>query len=528
MPNHIYKFSEFEAFYDFFKPLTPFGKLAKEKRIIFNDIKALDKEYLLINEFISGARKDKILFDRIENQLQEIPLLNFDSNCCFEISDIFLLKKFLSRSKAVFNLLPKQLKDSLKIKWTSDELLSLLIKGGKGDTFYISDSYSGKLKKLRNEILKINGELNKIKRAKLKELSKNGLDFSLRDFLLIDAASADKHYKNKDLFIEAYDSENIIVKPVFGERFLKLSAEKEILNRKEKSAEYEIIKNIASLAKKNLKALTGYAGFIERTDILIAKARLSAKFDMVRPTLTKSAGIIFRKARFIPLGLKLKEMKLKYTPLSVSFSKRINSIRGSNMGGKTVVLKTAAFFQILAQMGFFVPAEYYQTQVFKKISFAGNLSDEDADGLSNFGLEMRSFIESSDLTEKSLIFMDEFAKTTNSSEATALLSAIMETFSKNPNAFLFVSTHFSNLGENKNTSALKMKGFDDAAFEKYCEPQKTSLTERLKMINKFMRYEIIKDDNKKRIYDAIKIAKILGMNAKIIQLAKKNMEKKHG
>ncbi len=48
------------------------------------------------------------------------------------------------------------------------------------------------------------------------------------------------------------------------------------------------------------------------------------------------------------------------------------------------------------------------------------------------------------------------------------------------------------------------------------------------MINKFMRYEIVKDDNKKRICDAIKIAKILGMNAKIIQLAKKNMEKKYG
>ena len=112
------------------------------------------------------------------------------------------------------------------------------------------------------------------------------------------------------------------------------------------------------------------------------------------------------------------------------------------MGGKTVVLKTAAFFQVLAQMGFFVPAEYYQTQVFKKISFAGNLSDEDTDGLSGFGLEMRSFIESTGLAEKSLIFMDEFAKTTNSSEATSLLSAIIETFSKNPNAFMFVSTHF--------------------------------------------------------------------------------------
>ena len=137
------------------------------------------------------------------------------------------------------------------------------------------------------------------------------------------------------------------------------------------------------------------------------------------------------------------------------------------MGGKTVVLKTTAFFQILAQMGFFVPAEYYQTQVFKKIYFAGNISGEDTDGLSGFGLEMRAFIDSSDLSEKSLIFMDEFAKTTNSNEATSLLSAIIKTFSENPNAFMFISTHFSDLPENKNAASLKMKGFDNAAFEKY-------------------------------------------------------------
>ncbi len=601
MPNKIYKFSELEDFYGFFKPLTPFGKLAKEKRVVFNDMKILAKEYSLIGDFIAFMEKDTVLFDRIENHFREIPLLSFDYNRCAEVSDIFLLKKFLSHSKAVFNLLPAKLKKNLKIKWASDKLLSLLMKGGKGETFYISDSYSPELKKVRSEILKTADELAKIRKTKLKETALLGLDFHLKDFLIIGAASGDKYYKNKSLFIDAYDSENIIIKPVFGERFLKLSAEKELLNRTEKSIEKEIIKSIASAAKKDLKALVLYATLLEKTDILIAKARLSGKFDMVRPTLTKSGGIIFKNAKFIPLKSKLKQMRLKYTPLSASFPKRINSIRGSNMGGKTVLLKTAAFFQILAQMGFFVPAEYYQTQVFKKISFAGNLSDENSGGLSGFGLETLGFMDSDDLTQKSLIFMDEFAKTTNSGEATALLSAIIETFSKNPNAFMFISTHFSDLPENKNAALLKMKGFDNAAFEKYfkampgavsggsahqtakampgvvtrcyahrttkampgavsrtmsiktakampgavsggsahpatttsagrqtAKPHETSLTEKLKMINKFMRYEIIRDNDKKKICDAIKIAKILGMNAKIIRLAKKIMEKKYG
>ena len=56
------------------------------------------------------------------------------------------------------------------------------------------------------------------------------------------------------------------------------------------------------------------------------RVEASEKFDLVKPTLTKAAGLIFRKARFIPLELKLKQIKLKYTPLSASFPKRINSI----------------------------------------------------------------------------------------------------------------------------------------------------------------------------------------------------------
>ena len=536
MQNKIYKFSEFESFYGFFKPLTPFGKLTKEKKIIFTDTKALEGEYSLIDGFIGSIKKNKILFNRIEYHLRHIPALNLKDNRIIEISDIFLVKKFLVNTKAVFGLLPPKIKRLMKIKWSAEELYSLLMKGQSAESFYIADSYCPQLKKIRAEISKIAVEANKIKKANMKAAADIGLDFTKRDFLITDAKDADKFYKNENLFIEAYDSENIIIKPIFGERFLKLSALKESLNKKEKIAENKIIKRIAIAVQKNLKTLNEYCRQIEKTDTTIAKARLSENFQMTRPTLTNSSAMIFKKARFIPLEIRLSRMDLKYTPLTAAFSKRINSIRGSNMGGKTMTIKTAAFFQILAQMGFFVPAKYYQTQIFKKISFAGNISDEDAGGLSGFGLEMRSFIDNCDLTEKSLIFMDEFAKTTNSGEATALLSAIMETFSQNPNAFMFISTHFSGLPKNKNADTLKMKGFDNVAFDKHfklpacaerhADRQKTSLTERLKMINKFMVYEITPDDNKKGIRDAVKIAKILGLDAKIVKLAQKIMEEK--
>jgi len=77
------------------------------------------------------------------------------------------------------------------------------------------------------------------------------------------------------------------------------------------------------------------------------------------------------------------------------------------------------------------------------------------------------------------------------------------------------------LPEFEKVSFYKMKGLDYAAYKKYYNKEKQySLHERIKLINTFMRFEIIKTDNKDKTYDAIKIADILGLNDEIIKYTK--------
>ena len=70
-----------------------------------------------------------------------------------------------------------------------------------------------------------------------------------------------------------------------------------------------------------------------------------------------------------------------------------------------------------------------------------------------------------------------------------------------------------------------MKGLNYLEYKKYYNKEKQySLSERIKLINTFMQYEIIKTGNKNRTYDAIKIAETLGLNEEIITHTKKYLE----
>ena len=168
----------------------------------------------------------------------------------------------------------------------------------------------------------------------------------------------------------------------------------------------------------------------------------------------------------IPVKEYCRELDTKYVPLTVSFNNRMIVISGSNMGGKTVVLKTLAFLQLLTQMGFYVPADEYKTTVFENLHYIGDLQHKHSAGLSSYGMEIYSFIKSSEnVKEKSLYLIDEFAGTTNSHEAEALISAILHDFSTRRKAYALLSTHFMNLPEFAHMSFYRMKGLDSEKYE---------------------------------------------------------------
>ena len=119
-------FAEFETFYALFKPLTPYGRLYRENRPFFTDAAALKAEYDLTaaaGAFLA-ARREK--GDRLRFHLRCIPRLDLAQQALCSAPGLFLARKFLANTSAIFKLLPAALRSKFGARWDSAELLTLL------------------------------------------------------------------------------------------------------------------------------------------------------------------------------------------------------------------------------------------------------------------------------------------------------------------------------------------------------------------------------------------------------------------
>lgn len=529
MMDKFRAFAEFETFYAAFRPLTPGGRLFREERRFYAEAAALKTEYDLAAAaaaFLAGNRHKA---DKLRFHLRNIPQLGLSQENLAGAPGLFLARKFLFNASEAFKLLPAALRAKFGARWTSGELLALLSKGGPGEAFHIADAYAPDLGETRAAIADCDRQLKSLREKRLKALRERwGLDFTDRDFLVVEEAAAAKFAGTPDLFAEPFDGSRLVVKPVFGPEHMQLLAERDRLRAKEQELEAAAVKRLAAAVLAEKKELEACAAALTRLDIAAERARLAAELKLSRPLIKKfPAPMKLVKARFLPLEGRLAGSGLKYTPLTASFSRRVNVIYGSNMGGKTVALKTLAFCQLLAQHGFFVPAASFETCLFDGGAFIGGAEMETAGGLSSFGLEMNDFAAAHAglRSQNLLIVMDEFARTTNSEEAAALLSAVLEDLAARKPAFAFLATHFSGL-KAAGTAAFRMRGFDTAAFNDYFSGKPAcGLDEKLRMINKFMRYEL-QEGAGAEARDAIKIAEILGVAKGIVDRAREFMEEK--
>ncbi|MCF7790626.1 MAG: hypothetical protein K9M56_01385 [Victivallales bacterium] len=526
---NIFDFAEFESFYQKYSPFTPYGKNDKTKRELFTSEEYLNTEYSFIKKFISLLVSDTAKTSSLEYHLKRIPHLNFLENDCYTATNIFEIKKFLFNYKKISEILPEEIYMLFFVKFRPTGLFKKLNLNGNKETFYLSENYSEKLAEIRNRIKHFDKQLFNLKRERLEYIKNNfNLDFRFQNFIVIEEAKVlnmDSNY----IYKESYDSSKVLIKPVLPEKYFTLHYTKEELVIEEKQEEKNVITELSSKIKKELKLIKSYIKSIHKFDVILAKAVLAEKYNMQKPVLQEyGCNIEVKEGRSIPVMEHCLELETIYYPLNVLFKNRMIVISGSNMGGKTVVLKTIAFLQVLTQMGFFVPAKEYKTTVFENLHYIGDLHHEHSSGLSSYGMEIFSFIQSCRITnEKALYLIDEFAGTTNSHEAEALITAILNDFSTRKIAYAFLSTHFMNLPEFDEMCFYRMKGLD---YKKYTEYYKSKsgydFIERIKLINSFMQYEIEHDTNRASCYDALKIAEILGLDTNIIKQAKKYLAKK--
>jgi DNA mismatch repair ATPase MutS len=193
------------------------------------------------------------------------------------------------------------------------------------------------------------------------------------------------------------------------------------------------------------------------------------------------------------------------------------------MGGKTVNLKLAGMLTAMAQYGLFVPAEKFTLSLFDYIYFSiGDMQSIDS-GLSTFGSEISGMIEILKYSDsKGLVLIDELARGTNPEEGYALSRAIVK-YLKNTDAITLFTTHFDGITSEEGIKHLRVKGLKMLDFDKL-NSELIGNANGIEAVLKYMDYTLEEVDNNYEVpKDAINIARLMGLDERILHSAEKIM-----
>jgi len=130
--------------------------------------------------------------------------------------------------------------------------------------------------------------------------------------------------------------------------------------------------------------------------------------------------------------------------IDFSAQKNICFVTGTNMAGKSTLLKAMGVAVYLSQLGFPVPAAYMKTSLFSGLITTINLSDNIDQGHSHFYGEVLRVKQVAQIVNQSkhvFVIFDELFRGTNVKDAFDASSAIIAAFADVKSCFFVVSTH---------------------------------------------------------------------------------------
>jgi len=203
---------------------------------------------------------------------------------------------------------------------------------------------------------------------------------------------------------------------------------------------YELI--VESLEKYILR-LKETADIVAELDVIACFVENSIKYKLTRPTFGQTLKI--ENGRHIVIEVL---NNYEFTPNSLDHDlHKLLLITGPNMGGKSTYMRQNALILILAHMGSFVPATYCEIPKIDRIFSRIGASDNLAEGVSTFMLEMQ---ETANIlkhaTENSFVIIDEIGRGTSTYDGLSLAWSIAEELESIGCMTLF-STHYFELIE---------------------------------------------------------------------------------
>ncbi len=307
--------------------------------------------------------------------------------------------------------------------------------------------------------------------------------------------------ENKNKFkgiIQDYSSsgETIFIEP---QAVVELSNKIQMLRNEEAREIEKILIELSEEIKIYIQELKTNLHILVDIDFTFAKAKYAKTNNCTKPIVGNEIDLMQARHPLLPMD--------EVIANDIHFNNyRVIIITGPNTGGKTVALKTLGLLSIMAQCGMLIPVKAGSKVLLFDNIFA-DIGDEQSieQSLSTFSSHMKNIIRITEkLTTDSLVLLDELGSGTDPKEGASLAISLLE-YIKVRGSFIMATTHYPEL---------KAYAYNNAD-----------------VVNASTKFDI---DTLSPTYklsigipgrsNAFEISRRLGLNAKIIDTAKDNMD----
>ncbi|WP_339835113.1 DNA mismatch repair protein MutS [uncultured Flavobacterium sp.] len=417
------------------------------------------------HEVVAYLKENQDILKQIQNQIKQISdlerLISKVATGKISPREVIYLKDSLNAIIPIKELALKSNNDSLKVigdNLHACELLREKIKTtlnqeapvaiNKGNA--IAKGVNEELDELRAISSKGKGFLEDLE---LRESEKTGITSLKVSFNNVFGYYIEVRNTHKDKVPEEWIRKQTLVS---AERYITEELkeyEAKILGAEEKIQviENQLFEQLIQWMATYIKPVQLNANLIAQLDCLNSFTQLAIEQKYVQPVLDESFDLEIIEGRH-PVIEKQLPVGIPYISNNVFLDRetqQIIMITGPNMSGKSAILRQTALIVLLAQMGSFVPAEAVRMGVVDKIFTRVGASDNISMGESTFMVEMNETASIlNNLSERSLILLDEIGRGTSTYDGISIAWAIAEFLHEHPNKpkTLF-ATHYHELNE---------------------------------------------------------------------------------
>ena len=214
--------------------------------------------------------------------------------------------------------------------------------------------------------------------------------------------------------------------------------------------ELAIFDSLATEVLAQTDDLLRLARAFARLDVMAAQAEVAEKRSWTRPQIDASLAFDIVGGRHPVVEASLQAQGKAFAAndcnLTGADSGRIAVVTGPNMAGKSTYLRQNALIALLAQAGFYVPAQSVRLGVVDRLFSRVGASDDLARGRSTFMVEM---VETATIlncaTQRSLVILDEIGRGTATFDGLSIAWATIEHLHEVNRSRAIFATHFHEL-----------------------------------------------------------------------------------